>query len=124
MLSEPSKLFELAQRTKTPLALAGASLIVFYLLIKQLLSLNLFSNIGSEATAAFLQGLVAYLFWLAIVTIGLGVASYLVALILSHQIRARASNVNLVDARLDPHSSDYEEINVNGSRKIQPKNRK
>src|SRR5438876_3472737 len=99
MNSGATKLFEVAQRIKTPLALAGAVLIVFYLIIKQLLSLNVFSNIGSEATADLLRGLVSKLFWLSIITICLGVVSYLIALILSHQIRARESKVELVDAR-------------------------
>jgi hypothetical protein len=121
MNSSTAKLFDIAQRIKTPLALAGAVLVVFYLIVKQLLSLNVFSNIGSQATADLLHGLVNKLFWLATITICLGVVSYLVALILSHQLRARDSKVELVDARLDPHSSEYEESRHEGNKKIRPK---
>lgn len=43
------------------------------------------------------------------------------SMILKHQIDARSSNVQLVDAQLDSHDSPYEETKVNGKKQISPK---
>jgi len=118
------KLFKVVEQVKTPLSLAGAVLIVFYLLLQQVLNLRVFENIGSSSTAILLHEIVQYLFWLALISILLGVASYVVAIILNHQLRSRESDVQLIDARLDPQTSNYEEHEQNGVSSIRPSKRK
>src|SRR5208282_1375081 len=118
------KLFKVVEQVKTPLSLAGAVLIVFYLLLQQVLNLRVFENIGSSSTAILLHEIVQYLFWLALISILLGFASYVVAIILNHQLRSRESDVQLIDARLDPQTSNYEEHEQNGVSSIRPSKRK
>lgn len=115
------KLFGVAEKIKTPLALSGVVVIVLYLLFKQVLSLNVFSNIGSTNTFVLLQNILSMVFWLAVVTIVLGIGSYILAMVLKHQIDARASNVRLIDARLDQQDSHYEESGEDNRRQIRPK---
>ena len=115
------KLLGVAEKVKTPLALSGLVIIVLYLIFKQVLSLNVFSNIGSSNTFVLLQNLLSMVFWLAILSIVLGVGSYILAMVLKHRIDPRSSNVQLIDSRLDPHDSPYDEVIVKEKRLVRPK---
>ena len=118
------KIFKVVEQVKTPLSLAGVVLIAFYLLLQQILNLRVFENIGSSSTATLLHEIVQYLFWLAVLSIMLGVASYVVAIILNHRLHSRESNVQLIDASLDPKNSNYEERKQDRVTLIRPLKRK
>jgi hypothetical protein len=77
MQLDTAKLFALADRIKTPLALAGAIVVALYLLYRQVLSLGIFSTLGSQPTFLVLQSIINKLFWLAVLALVLGVSSYL-----------------------------------------------
>ncbi|SRR6266567_4151299 len=112
-------LINLAAKVRTPLSLAGLIIVVLFLIYRQLLSLNIFENVGSNATFLILEDILNKLFWLAIVALVLGIASYLTTSILTHknQAQTRTSHVELIDASLDPHDSPYEQ-SIEGGRKI------
>jgi ABC-type arginine/histidine transport system permease subunit len=77
MQVDAAKLFALADRIKTPLALAGAVVVALYLIYRQVLSLGIFSTLGSQPTFLVVQSIIDKLFWLAVLALVLGVCSYL-----------------------------------------------
>src|SRR5262245_17379535 len=79
MKESGDKLFGIAEKIKTPLALAGLVVIVLYLLVKQVLALDVFSNIGGSGTLRVLENVLDSVFWLATIAVVLGVGSYVVA---------------------------------------------
>jgi hypothetical protein len=115
------KLFVLAGKVKTPLVLAGLVVSVLYGIYKQILSLDVFENVGSNSTFIILQNMLEKVFWLALISIVLGVASYLTTFILGRKQPNLKSNVSLLDASLDPHNSTYEQDNRKGKKTIKPK---
>lgn len=116
-------ILSVANKVKTPLALSGLVVIVLYLIVKQILSLNVFSNIGSSSTFILLQNILDKVFWLAVITIFLGIGSYIFSTVLSHKVASRSSNVELVDARVNPEQDGYEEVPTVKGTLIQPKKR-
>jgi len=74
-------LLSVTSKVGTPLALAGIIVIVLYALYKQVLALKLFVPIGVGPTARLLQNVLNKLFWLALIALVLGVASYLLTAI-------------------------------------------
>ena len=94
------KISALTAKIKTPLALSGFVFAVLYGIYRQVLSLNVFSNIGSSSTFQLLQDVLGKLFWLALVALILGVASYIAVPILNHRIQRKSSRVALLDASL------------------------
>src|SRR2546422_647729 len=103
------ELLNVGLKVRTPLALAGLALVVLYAIYKEVLSLNIFEKIGSNATFLVIQGILDKIFWLALIALVLGVATYLVTVILAHKSKSLASNVTLIDASLDPRDSPYEQ---------------
>ncbi len=85
MQFDAAKLFAVADRVKTPLALAGTVVIALYLIYRQVLSLSIFSNIGSQPTFLVIQSIIDKLFWLAILALVLGVGSYLAIALRGHR---------------------------------------
>jgi hypothetical protein len=63
---------------KTPLTLAGLALLVFYGVTSNILALKIFPTLAQSNSAALLTHLLDYTFILAVVSIVLGVASFLV----------------------------------------------
>src|SRR5882724_3655573 len=74
-------LLSVASKVGTPLALAGIIVIVLYALYKQVLALKLFAPIGAGPTSRLLQHVLNKLFWLALIALILGVASYVLTVI-------------------------------------------
>src|SRR5713101_2070922 len=102
-------IFRVANTIKTPLMLSAMALIILWSVYQKVLSLDIFANIGSDATYHLLNTVITYLFVLALVLGLLGIASYLVTLILRRRLPIISSNVDLIDASLDPRDSPYEE---------------
>ena len=113
------RLFRLARGVRTPLTLASLIVIVFYLVLRLILNLEVFENVGQENTATILQGIIDRLFWLALAGLFLGVFAYLYTFI---QGKRLSSNVKLVDASLDKNDSHYEEVEETGLGKSGPLN--
>jgi hypothetical protein len=110
-----------AGKVKTPLTLSGAVIVVLYAIYKQVLSLSVFANVGADSTFIILQSILNKLFWLALIAIVLGVASYLTTFILGRKAPTSSSNVSLIDASLDPHDSPYEQVIEAGRKTVKPK---
>ena len=70
------KLFEIASRVTKPVSLAALVVAVFYLVLRALFSLPVFSDLGESATFALLSTIAERLFYLALVALVLGVGSY------------------------------------------------
>lgn len=115
------KVVSIARRVKTPLSLSGIVVAVLYAIYRQVLSLNVFENIGANPTFLLLQNVLNKLFWLALVAIVLGVASHLITVFLSHRKPPLSSDLVMIKASLDPHDSPYEESIKDGRKTIQPK---
>lgn len=114
------KLMGIASKVKTPLTLSGIVVIVLYAIYRQVLSLDVFENVGANSTFVLLQNVLDRLFWLAQIAIILGVVSYLTTFILSRKTPPSSSNVSLIDASLDPHDSPYEQTIEEGRKKVKP----
>src|SRR2546421_6650090 len=91
-------IINLAAKVRTPLSLVGLIIVVLYLIYKQVLSLNVFEKVGSNGTFLILEDILDKLFWLALVSLVLGVASYLITILLNHRNQPRSSKVVLIDA--------------------------
>jgi hypothetical protein len=105
-----AKLLSYVNRIKTPLILAGIVVFILYFLYRQILSMPVFSNIGSAPTFILLQNIVDKVFWLSVIAIVLGVLSYLISLFLKNRVRESDSRLNLIDASVDPKLSLYSPI--------------
>ncbi len=121
MNSALDKILGVAAKIKTPLTLSGMIVSILYLLYKQILSLDIFENVGAISTFAIIQNILDRLFWLAILAMILGVASYLTTFIVNRRASNSSSNVSLIDASLDPKDSPYDQTSENGKKRIKPK---
>lgn len=63
---------------RTPLSLAGLTVIVLCVVYNRVLGLGVFSTITASQTTSLLSAMVGYVFWLAIVAVALGIAGYLI----------------------------------------------
>jgi Na+/glutamate symporter len=117
------KLVAVASKVKTPLALSGLIVAVLYALYRQVLSLPVFENIGANPTFLLLENVLGKLFWLALIALILGVASYIVTVVLSHKMPSSSSNVTLVNTSNDPNDSSYEERLERGEKWIRLKDK-
>jgi hypothetical protein len=115
------KISAIATKIKTPLALSGLVFVVLYLLYRQVLSLDVFSNIGANSTFLLLQNVLGKLFLLALLALVLGVGSYLTSAILTHKVQRKSSNVELLDASLMDDDAGYEQVVEAGVKKIRRK---
>jgi hypothetical protein len=73
------KLLAALDRVKTPLTLSGLVVIVLYGLYSQVLKLPIFAQLTASSTFVVIRDLIWCLFWLAVLAIVLGAASYIVA---------------------------------------------
>src|SRR5438128_1542812 len=85
-------LLSVASKVGTPLALAGIIVIVLYALYKQVLALKLFAPIEAGPTARLLENVLNKLFWLALLALILGVASYIVTALFPHSTSTSSSS--------------------------------
>jgi len=114
-------LLKLALKIRTPLALAGLVIIIFYAIYKEVLSLNIFSNVGANSTFLIIENIIDKVFWLAVLALVLGVISYLFTYLLSYKSKSLSSNVSLIDASLDRRRSPYQQHTEDGIIKIRHK---
>ncbi len=121
MNSNIQEIMKLAVKVRTPLALAGLTVVILYAIDKEILSLDVFEKIGGSGTLLLLQDILDKLFWLALVALVLGIASYVLTILLSYKSQSHSSNVKLIDASLDPHDSPYEQTIEDGKKKIRYK---
>ena len=121
MKSDIQSLLKLALKIRTPLALAGLVIVIFYAIYKEVLSLNIFANVGGNSTFLIIENIIDKVFWLAMIALVLGVISYLFTYLLSYKNKSLSSNVSLIDASLDQHNSLYQEYTDNGIKKIRYK---
>jgi hypothetical protein len=119
-----TRLVAIATRVQTPLALAGLIVIVLYAIFSQILRLDIFANVGGNGTLQLVSDVLQKLFILAIVSLCLGVASYLLGLYLRSRLPEKASNLTLIDERLDTDSSDYVDTEPGTSSNIIRRNAK
>jgi hypothetical protein len=114
---QAEKVLSIATRVRTPLAVSGLVLAILYLLYHQVLSLNIFQNVGANPTFLIINKVLDRLFWLAVLAMVLGVGSYLIAIIIGRRER-RASDVALLNASLNPQDSPYVQTIDNGTKVI------
>jgi len=72
-----TKTAHILEEIKTPLTLAGLALLIFYGILRQVLSLKIWAALQEKNTASLLRRVLAYVFVLALVCAVLGVGSYL-----------------------------------------------
>ena len=111
------KLFRVAAAIRTPLALSALVTLILYAILRQILELNVFANIGAESTYLLLAAIVQALFVLALVAIVLSIASYVTSIALRHRTSKLSSNRTLIDSRLDTDDQHYEQTR-SGSRTV------
>jgi hypothetical protein len=117
-----NKLATIINRIKTPLSLAGLTILVLYQLYSQALSLPIYENIGADPTFRLLQNLLDKVFWLSLLALLLGVASYITALVISRRSPPLESDVALIAADHDPQESPgYEQHRAGRRKRIVPK---
>lgn len=114
------RLAAIAGKVKSPLTLSGIVVVVLYAIYRQVLSLDVFEKVGANSTLVLLQSILDKLYWIALVSIVLGVASYLTTFVLGRKPPISAAKVSLIDASLDPHDSPYKQIVEDGRSSIVP----
>lgn len=72
-----TKTANILEQIKTPLTLAGLALLIFYGILRQVLSLKIWAALQEKNTAALLRRILSYVFVLALVCAVLGVGSYM-----------------------------------------------
>lgn len=75
-MEQESKIFTIIEKIKTPLSITGTALLVMYLIIKQVLGLNIYDNVGAENTFKIIDKIINYVFIVAIVSLLLGIVAY------------------------------------------------
>jgi len=113
---EISKAIEQIGKIKTPLTLGGLVFVVLYLIYQQVLSLNIFSELTDAGTLLIIDKILDRLFWLALISLLLGVVSYLLIRFMG-PIK-KESNVELLEANNDDSRSEYAQITEDGIKKI------
>jgi len=74
-----------------------------YAVYLRVLKLRVFQPVGSKGTLSILHSILGKLFWLAVITLILGLGSYLVSLYVHKQPAKLESSTRLIDARVDPN---------------------
>lgn len=115
------ELIKMALKVKTPLALAGLVIVIFYAIYREILSLNIFGNIGDNSTFLIVEDMIDKVFWLAMVALVLGTIGFLFTFAIEHKNKPVSSNVSLIDASLDTQDSPYYQYTENGVKKIRYK---
>jgi hypothetical protein len=82
-----STLDAILKQIRTPLSLAGLTIIVLYLLYSQILKMDIFAPLKLDATYQLLDKILGYLFWLALVSVILGAIGYLSHLLTTRRQR-------------------------------------
>jgi hypothetical protein len=90
---DASRLAAIANRVKTPIALAALALILLYLVLRQVLGLDLFSRVSADETSRLLKLIIDSLFWLCMVAVILGVFAFILPIMLPARLK---SNVRIV----------------------------
>lgn len=98
-----SRLARIAAGVRTPLGLAGLVLVLAFALVRAVLALNVFSNIGGANTYRLLNNLLVGLFIMAMFSLVLAATGYLADRLIK-QKDSRRSKVRLVDAGVVGHA--------------------
>jgi hypothetical protein len=98
-----AKMAQILERVRTPLSLAGIAILVLYALYRQILNLQIFSELSSDDTLLVVDSILEKVFWLALVVTILGVLSYLIAPLIKRRAERLQSSADLVDLSLDPY---------------------
>lgn len=93
------KLFEIASKVSTPLALAGIVVMVLFFTFRSIIRLKIFSKQKEQNTFKVLNKVLNYVFILALISIVLGVTSYIVVSIYKTE---GTGNEEVPVIRLDP----------------------
>jgi hypothetical protein len=96
MITSLEKISDILRVIRTPLALTGLVILVVYAIYKQVLELKIFSQLSEPSTFQLLNEIVTGLFWLAVISIILGVLAYLVS-ILIERIWLKRGTMRMVD---------------------------
>lgn len=97
------KLAAIANKVKTPLALAGLTITVLYGIYRQVLSLDIFTKVGEESTVILIGGILDKLFWLALIALIMGGASYALGFVMKVKTQ-RQANIEMIDAHITSDS--------------------
>lgn len=75
-----TKIGGVIERVRTPLALAGLVIVILYALYKQILEMDIFTEVGSDATFILIDRILTYLFILAVIAVILGGLGYILSI--------------------------------------------
>ncbi|GHF06159.1 hypothetical protein GCM10017786_44650 [Amycolatopsis deserti] len=92
-------------KLKTPLTLAGLTVVILYLLYQQVLNLSVLSPLQGNETFTLVDSIVSKVFWLAVVAVVFGFAGFVLTALLQRRTRPKRAAVSLVGTSLDPELS-------------------
>ena len=78
-MEQESKIFKIVERAKTPLSITGISLMIMYLIIKKVLELDIYENVGAENTFKIIDKIINYIFAVAVISLLLGITAYIIS---------------------------------------------
>lgn len=78
-MEQESRIFKIVERVKTPLSITGISLMIMYLIIKKILDLDIYENVGAENTFKIIDKIINYVFVVAVISLLLGITTYLIS---------------------------------------------
>ncbi len=83
---------------RAPLSITALCLLIFYLIVRQILELGVFSQISQVGTSDFLNKLLTYIFWLSIAGLVFGLILYALPYIIPKRLAGR---VEIVDVSIN-----------------------
>ena len=117
----PDNLLNVATKIKAPLTLTALAIIVFYLVLRQVLALDIFVSLTSATTYKLVGSLLDKVFWLALVSLLVGALLYVFSIYVEKK-STTAPAVTLLDARVNEQLSPYQ-AEKSDHQKIGPKER-
>ncbi|CAM1371548.1 hypothetical protein [Tenacibaculum xiamenense] len=114
------KILNVATKIRTPLSIAGLIIIILYLIVRQILDMQIFTEVGKENSFLLINSILDKIFWLALVSLILGISSYLITILIKKKSR-KTSNVSIIDSSNDEKMSNYiETTETKGVKIIKP----
>jgi hypothetical protein len=77
-MNTDSQILKFLDKIKTPLSISGLALMILYLIVKGVLNMDIYEKIGADNTYLVVERIIKYIFFIALLSIVLGVFSYII----------------------------------------------
>lgn len=105
------QILSIANKVKTPISLVSLAIIILYLILKQILDMDIYTKVGEENTRLLIENVLSKIFWFAIIALAVGVLLYILSFTLKKQNNPTLdSDVKLISSSIDSKMSAHNQI--------------